>query len=210
VSTHAPTPDSFSPDRRPAEVSGASVWSRKNAVAFATSTLVHVCLFGLLAGLNTEPPRMVYARTIDVTLVGGPGSAQPTPRAATAAADAADAHQPDTLAGASAKDDSDADGDHATVAARYDVAALSNPKPPYPLAARRRGIEGRVMLRAQVRADGSCAEVWVKRSSGHDVLDAAALDTVRRWRFVPAQRAGRAVDAWVEVPIVFRLEHNAA
>lgn len=90
--------------------------------------------------------------------------------------------------------------------ARYGVQGLNNPKPPYPLAARRQGIEGRVLLAAHVRADGSCGDVKLKQSSGHSLLDRAALETVKRWRFLPATRAGRAIDSWVDVPIRFRLE----
>ncbi|BAU46777.1 cell envelope biogenesis protein TonB [Sulfurifustis variabilis] len=93
--------------------------------------------------------------------------------------------------------------------ARYEVRGLDNPKPPYPLAARRQGIEGRVLLTAHVRADGSCRDVRLKQSSGHSLLDRAALDTVKRWRFLPASRAGNAIDSWVDVPIRFRLEDRA-
>jgi len=91
------------------------------------------------------------------------------------------------------------------VDARHDVTSLNNPKPPYPLSARRRGLEGRVLIAAQVRADGSCAETRVRQSSGYELLDASARDAVRRWRFVPARRGDRPVDSWVEVPIIFRL-----
>jgi protein TonB len=92
------------------------------------------------------------------------------------------------------------------VEARADVAALNNPKPAYPLAARRRGVEGRVLVSAHVHADGSCAEVRLKRSSGHVLLDESALDAVRRWRFLPARRAGAPIDSWVDVPVSFRLD----
>lgn len=91
------------------------------------------------------------------------------------------------------------------VEARHDVASLNNPKPPYPLSARRRGLEGRVLIAAQVRADGSCAEARVRQSSGYSLLDDSARDAVRRWRFVPARHGDKPVDSWVEVPIVFRL-----
>lgn len=86
------------------------------------------------------------------------------------------------------------------------AAYLSNPPPPYPLAARRRGLEGRVTLRAEILENGSCSRISVSHSSGHELLDQAALQAVKQWHFVPAQRGGKAVAAWVEVPISFRLE----
>ena len=88
----------------------------------------------------------------------------------------------------------------------YKVSYLNNPAPEYPLLARRRGLEGSVLLHVQVLSDGSSATVNVKTSSGHALLDNAAQATVRRWRFVPAMQGNEAVSAWVEVPIVFKLE----
>lgn len=82
-----------------------------------------------------------------------------------------------------------------------------NPKPPYPMVARRMGAEGIVVLRVFVYPDGSVGEVVVNRSSGFSILDDSALTTVReRWRFVPARLDGRPVESWVEVPIRFVLE----
>lgn len=79
-----------------------------------------------------------------------------------------------------------------------------NPQPPYPMVARRMGLEGTVVLRVVVAPDGSPASVVVLQSSGHAVLDTAALDTVRtRWRFVPARRNGIPVEDSVQVPIRF-------
>ena len=89
----------------------------------------------------------------------------------------------------------------------YKASYLNNPAPEYPLAARRRGLEGGVILHVQVMPDGSSATVIVKKSSGHTILDVAAQATVKRWRFVSAKQDGEAVSAWVEVPITFRLEH---
>jgi protein TonB len=48
--------------------------------------------------------------------------------------------------------------------------------------------------------------VSVDTSSGSTALDEAALDAVRKWRFVPAKRGAQPVEAWHLVPIVFRLE----
>lgn len=88
----------------------------------------------------------------------------------------------------------------------FAAAYLDNPPPSYPLAARRKGDEGTVTLRVLVTQDGVPGNVVIDRSSGSTALDAAALAAVRAWRFVPAREAGRAVDAWVLVPIVFRLQ----
>lgn len=90
---------------------------------------------------------------------------------------------------------------------RFNAAYLNNPPPAYPLAARRRGIDGRVLVRAEIQADGSCSRVELKAGSGSDLLDQAALEAVRKWRFVPARKGGQVVVAWVEVPITFKLEN---
>jgi protein TonB len=85
----------------------------------------------------------------------------------------------------------------------------TNPRPPYPLAARRLGLEGRVLLDVLVRPDGRAAEVRVRESSGHRILDDSAADTVRtRWRFVPARRGGQPVESRVTVPIRFELRRG--
>jgi protein TonB len=83
---------------------------------------------------------------------------------------------------------------------------LHNPKPEYPAVAKYRHWEGRVVLRVRVLADGSCGQAAVQQSSGHEVLDASALEAVREWRFVPAKRNGQPVESWVNVPINFNLE----
>jgi periplasmic protein TonB len=85
-------------------------------------------------------------------------------------------------------------------------AAAGNRKPDYPAAAQRRQLEGRVVLRINVSASGIAEAVAVAASSGHPVLDQAALDAVRTWRFNPATRGGVAVPGIVDVPIQFRFE----
>lgn len=176
-------------------------------LALALSLIAHAGVLAALMSIKTELPRLDAFKTIEVTLLGETAADRNPPRR----------HRHDVArrppvdsdhAGASAStgDHGAARGEETTVAARYDATALDNPKPPYPRAARRRGHEGRVVLNARVRSDGVCTEVTLKLGSGHALLDTAALDTVRRWRFIPARRAGTAIDSWVEVPIVFRLE----
>lgn len=82
---------------------------------------------------------------------------------------------------------------------------LSNPPPAYPLLSRRIGEQGRVILRVLVDVQGQPERVELRASSGHERLDAAALDTVRRWKFVPARQGDQPVAAWVFVPISFSL-----
>ncbi|MFO1398578.1 MAG: energy transducer TonB [Burkholderiales bacterium] len=92
-----------------------------------------------------------------------------------------------------------------TVAPRFDAAYLDNPPPAYPPLARRAGEQGKVLLRVHVTADGLADDVQIRESSGFPRLDAAAQETVRRWRFVPARQGDRNVAAWVIVPIAFTL-----
>jgi protein TonB len=88
----------------------------------------------------------------------------------------------------------------------FNAAYLRNPPPRYPLAARRSGDEGTVMLRVLVTIEGTAARVELDRSSGSASLDGAAMEAVRNWRFVPARRGSQNVEDWVRVPVVFRLE----
>jgi protein TonB len=90
--------------------------------------------------------------------------------------------------------------------AGFSAAYLSNPAPSYPAASRRAGEQGTVTLRVRVAVDGSASRVTVEKSSGSPHLDAAALEAVKAWRFTPARRGADAVESWMLVPIVFRLE----
>jgi protein TonB len=81
-----------------------------------------------------------------------------------------------------------------------------NPAPVYPAAARRRNLEGTVMLEVLVNREGQAAQVRVLRGSGHALLDRSALDGVRRWRFTPALSGGRPQEMWVQVPVRFQLK----
>jgi protein TonB len=88
----------------------------------------------------------------------------------------------------------------------FSASYLRNPAPRYPPIARRNGEQGTVTLRVLVTKDGAPARVTVEQTSGSPHLDAAALEAVKTWRFVPARRGADTVEAWVLVPIVFRLE----
>lgn len=91
---------------------------------------------------------------------------------------------------------------------RVAARVLRTAKPEYPERARERGDEGRVVLVAEVLADGSVGEVEVLTSSGVAALDEAAVECVRRrWRFDPAHEDGVAVRARVRLPVfIFRID----
>ncbi|WP_203072066.1 energy transducer TonB [Falsiroseomonas ponticola] len=80
------------------------------------------------------------------------------------------------------------------------------PSPPaYPARAIELDLAGTVVVRALLDPSGDPTETLVLRSSGHAILDSAALAAVRRWAFEPASRDGQRIAAWVEVPVHFRL-----
>lgn len=80
------------------------------------------------------------------------------------------------------------------------------PQPPdYPARAIELDLTGTVVIRALLNPEGDPREVRVHRSSGQNILDSAAVSAVRRWAFEPASRDGQRVEAWVEVPVHFRL-----
>ena len=93
----------------------------------------------------------------------------------------------------------------AELASHSDVAYLHNPKPAYPPMARKLGIEGTVTLRILVSAEGATEQSRIITSSGTEALDAAAMEAVQRWRFVPARDGRVAIAHWVDVPISFKL-----
>ena len=89
--------------------------------------------------------------------------------------------------------------------ASFDAAYLNNPAPAYPLTSRRQGESGKVLLLVQVTPHGTAAQVEIKQSCGFPRLDEAALEAVRKWRFVPARLGEVAIAASVVVPLNFKL-----
>lgn len=87
---------------------------------------------------------------------------------------------------------------------------LKNPAPAYPWTARRNGWEGVVTLKALVATDGHPLEVVVEKSSGHTVLDEAAVKTVKTWRFRPAMLGPMPVESSVRFPVRFELDGSRA
>jgi TonB family protein len=77
-------------------------------------------------------------------------------------------------------------------------------KPTYTEEARRRGLQGDVLLEIVVLRDGAVGQVTLLQGLGAG-LDQRAIEAIRQWRFAPAQRRGVPVDVIVEVAVEFTL-----
>jgi protein TonB len=87
-----------------------------------------------------------------------------------------------------------------------DADYLQNPKPAYPPISKRLNEQGKVIVRVLIGTDGLAQRAEVAESSGYDRLDAAAVTTVLKWRYVPGKRGGVPEAMWFRVPINFVLE----
>ena len=76
----------------------------------------------------------------------------------------------------------------------------------YPAMLRERGIQGQVVLRVKVDADGHAAEVVVAGGSGWRLLDEAARRVAESCPFIPARRGDQRLVSWVEYPVRFALQ----
>jgi protein TonB len=88
----------------------------------------------------------------------------------------------------------------------HDAAYLQNPKPDYPALSVRRGEQGQVVLNVLIGVDGKAQKAEIAQSSGFERLDAAALATIQRWRYVPGKRGGVPEAMWFKVPLAFVLD----
>ena len=92
------------------------------------------------------------------------------------------------------------------VEAKEGVHARSNPQPAYPRIAQREGWEGTVLLRIMVTPDGHAATVIVQKSSGHSVLDDAAIEAAKAGTYEPATQGGKPVAGWATRRFSFNLQ----
>jgi len=80
------------------------------------------------------------------------------------------------------------------------------PKIAYPPEAYRSREEGTVVVKAQVDELGNASNVEIVRRSGSRVLDRAAMNEVRKWKFTPAIKNGKTVASSVQVPVEYKLD----
>src|SRR6185295_17218600 len=79
------------------------------------------------------------------------------------------------------------------------------PAPAYPSDARRRNIQGIVVVQIAIAGDGTCAVQKVVESSGCDSLDHAVTATVSHWKYRSAEADQRPDPTTKRVRFVFKL-----
>lgn len=79
------------------------------------------------------------------------------------------------------------------------------PAPAYPSEARRRNIEGTVLVELAIAQDGTCAVRRIVESSGFTPLDDAVEKTVAHWKYRSADADGRPDQTTKRVRFVFKL-----
>jgi TonB family protein len=76
----------------------------------------------------------------------------------------------------------------------------------YPLVARSRGWQGKVLLAFTVTAEGRLHDAAVAQSSGYSVLDRAAINSLRHFdRHADAARWLNGKSLYIELPVIYRL-----
>jgi len=75
----------------------------------------------------------------------------------------------------------------------------------YPSSARLNGQEGKVVLKAVIRSDGHLIDVTIQKSSGHQILDAAAIEAVKLACPLHMKQEINRPEIVVSLPIVYSL-----
>lgn len=75
----------------------------------------------------------------------------------------------------------------------------------YPESARKAGIEGRVVVYANISRDGNVIDTKISESVSTD-CDAAAINAIKAVQWKPALKKDHPLDVWVAIPIEFKLK----
>ena len=89
--------------------------------------------------------------------------------------------------------------------AKYKIGTIQNPHPEYPMIARKKGWQGRLLLNVHVSKDGNVININVVKTSGFEILDKISVKTIRDWQFTPARIGGKNVEDSLNIPVSFKL-----
>jgi TonB family protein len=82
-----------------------------------------------------------------------------------------------------------------------------NPEPEFSEEARKKGIEGVVVLTMVVTSEGNTDQIKVTNGIGHG-LDEKAVQAVSQWKFQPATKDGKPVSVEIAVEVSFHSYHR--
>ena len=88
---------------------------------------------------------------------------------------------------------------------RVNASDLKHPLPVYPPLARENGWQGLVVIRALIQQEGNPAQVEIERTSGFQILDQSAIESVRQWEFSPTRSGNLTLSRWILIPVRFAL-----
>jgi len=78
----------------------------------------------------------------------------------------------------------------------------------YPEIARRAGIEGKVYIQAYIDENGNVRKTNVLKGIGGG-CDEAAMNAIKKVKFIPGRQGGKPVKVQVSVPVIFKLSDNS-
>ena len=89
--------------------------------------------------------------------------------------------------------------------AKYKIGTIQNPHPEYPMIARKKGWQGRLLLNVHVSKDGNVININVVKTSGFEILDKISVKTIRDWKFIPARIGKKNIEDNLNIPVSFKL-----
>jgi protein TonB len=95
---------------------------------------------------------------------------------------------------------------------------MNNRKPPFPILmpkvvtypqkAIRKGWEGQTVVAAEILPGGTVGRLALAKSSGHEVLDQAAQEAIKTWKFSAESGKTETVSQYVDIPVMFKLKDH--
>jgi TonB family protein len=82
--------------------------------------------------------------------------------------------------------------------------AIYSPEPEYSDKARKKKINGTVVLSLTVGTDGLAHDIQVEKKLGYG-LDEKAVEALRKWKFQPELKDGQPIETHINVEMTFRL-----
>ena len=76
----------------------------------------------------------------------------------------------------------------------------------YPTLAKRRDIEGKVVVRVLIGVKGKAVKTEVVESEPAGMFEESALKSLKYWKFRPGILGGELVPTWVKIPLSFKLD----